>query len=642
MVLLTTHQPGVRGQGLSGQAHAGCVQVLQGLADTLVLFGTLGDGDVLVLGEATHGHNHDRVLVHGEVAGQVTGDVDGALHLGDGAFPHLGVLRGEVHEEVAGEEVGQVGGEAHVQLGVEDIVDVDVQVLVGEVELQEVRLSLFNQRLVVVVADGQTPGAIELEVAAGDQVILQVALEEERAFFNVALHGTADQLRQVVRLQAAAGGLHGHVSLGHDLALSNVAGSDQGLGQVHAVHQLTGGHLAGSGRTDSCLNLANLLDHGLEFLGQQRDGVVVTLEGLVGGEVLLDDLCTASNGGNRHVVATLVARVTDQALANLGQAVHVGQVHVLEGCGVGRLALQQGVGCAGVTQQGHGLANLFLAAHTGGNQHGQTAGCDIAQQLVVGQVGRSNLHALNTVVDQCLHRGGIPGGAHDIHVVLLDVVEDLVHLVHAQGEAGEQVQGVLHAQVLARGGGTALTVEGVHVTQLELHGVGTGLNGQVHQFLSEINATLVVVANLGDDEGRGVLADGVLTDAQDVLLVHGERHEVAALVGQRNMVDALGKVCAQGLGVGICRSGLRVGVSGIQGAGLQGRGRVGNQPAAEIAIGERTAQNTGLVDQEDDALAVGRNLLQCGKNRVFSEDHIRGDITFNNHRFEPFRECSIE
>ena len=152
----------------------------------------------------------------------------------------------------------------------------------------------------------------------------------------------------------------------------------------------------------------------------------------------------------------------------------------------------------------------------------------------------------------------------------------------------------------------------------------------------------MVVANLGDDEGRGVLADGVLTDAQDVLLVHGERHEVAALVGQRNMVDALGKVCAQGLGVGICRSGLRVGVSGIQGAGLQGRGRVGNQPAAEIAIGERTAQNTGLVDQEDDALAVGRNLLQCGKNRVFSEDHIRGDITFNNHRFEPFRECSIE
>ena len=349
VVLLTTHQPGVRGQGLSSQTHTGCIQALQSLTDALILRGTLRDGDVLVLGEAAHGHNHNRVLIHGEVAGQVTGDVNGALHLGDGAFPHLGVLRGEVHEEVASEEVGQVGGEAHVQLGIEDIVDVDVQILVGEVELQEVRLSLFNQRLVVVVADGQTPGAIELEVAAGDQVILQVTFEEEGAFFNIAMHGTAYKLVQMVRLQTAARRLHSHVSLGHNLALSNVAGSDQGLGQVHAVHQLTGGHLTGSGGTDSCFNLANLLYHGLEFLGQQGDGVVVTLEGLVGGEVLLNNLCTASNSSNRHVVTTLVARVTDQALANLSQAIHVGQVHILEGCGVGRLALQQSVGCASAT-----------------------------------------------------------------------------------------------------------------------------------------------------------------------------------------------------------------------------------------------------------------------------------------------------
>ena len=72
-------------------------------------------------------------------------------------------------------------------------------------ELQEVWLCLFDQRLVVVVANRQTPGAVELEVAAGHQIVLQVALEEERAFFNVALHGAAQQLRQVVRLQTAAG-----------------------------------------------------------------------------------------------------------------------------------------------------------------------------------------------------------------------------------------------------------------------------------------------------------------------------------------------------------------------------------------------------------------------------------------------------
>ena len=328
-----------------------------------------------------------------------------------------------------------MGGEAHVQLGVKDVIDVNLEVLVGEVELQEVRLCLFNQRLVVVVTNRQTPGAVELEVAAGHQIVLQVALEEERAFFNVALHGAAQQLRQVVRLQTAAGGLHSNVSLGHDLTLSNVAGSNQGLSQVHAVHQLTGGHFTRSSRTNSGLNLTNLLNHCLELLRQQGYGVVVTLEGLVGGEVLLNDLRAAGNSSNRHVVATLVAGVADQALTDLSQAVHVCQVDVLEGCRVCGLALQQSVGCASVTQQSHGLADFLFTAHTGGNQHGQAAGSHVAQQLVVGQVGRSNLHALDAVVNQCLNGGCVPGGAHDVHVVLLDVVEDLVHLVNGQGEA---------------------------------------------------------------------------------------------------------------------------------------------------------------------------------------------------------------
>ena len=529
-----------------------------------------------------------------------------------------------------------MGGETHVQLGVKDVVDVDLEVLVGEVELQEVRLCLFNQRLVVVVTNRQTPGTVELEVAAGHQVVLQVALEEERAFFNVALHGAAQQLRQVVRLQTAAGGLHSNISLGHDLTLSDVAGSNQGLCQVHAVHQLTGGHLARSSRANSRLNLTNLLNHCLEFLRQQGDGVVVTLEGLVGGEVLLNNLRAASNSSNRHVVATLVAGVADQALTNLSQAVHVRQVDVLEGCRVCGLALQQSVGCASVTQQSHGLADLFLTAHTGGNQHGQAAGSHVAQQLVVGQVGRSNLHALDTVVNQCLHGGCVPGGAHDVHVVLLDVVEDLVHLVNGQGEAGQQVQGVLNAQVLTCGCRTALAVQSVHVTQLELHSVRAGLNSQVHQFLSEVNATLVVVTNLSNDEGGGILADGVLTDAQDVLLVHCQCHEVPAFVGQRHVVDTLREVCAQGLGVSVNRCGLRVGVRRVQSAGLQGRSGVSNQPTTEVTVRERTAQDTGLVHQEDDALTVSRNLLQSVENGVFSKDHVGCNVAFNNHDFDLF------
>ena len=364
--------------------------------------------------------------------------------------------------------------------------------------------------------------------------------------------------------------------------------------------------------------------------------MVVTLEGLVGGEVLLNNLRAASNSSNRHVVATLVAGVADQALTNLSQAVHVRQVDVLEGCRVCGLALQQSVGCASVTQQSHGLADLFLTAHTGGNQHGQAAGSHVAQQLVVGQVSRSNLHALDTVVNQCLNGGCVPGGAHDVHVVLLDVVEDLVHLVNGQGEAGQQVQGVLNAQVLTCGCRTALAVQSVHVAQLELHSVRAGLNSQIHQFLSEVNATLVVVTNLSNDEGGGILADGVLTDAQDVLLVHRQCHEVTALVGQRHVVDTLREVCAQGLGVSVNRCGLRVGVRRVQSAGLQGRSGVSNQPTTEVTVRERTAQDTGLVHQEDDALTVSRNLLQSVENGVFSKDHVGCNVAFNNHDFDLF------
>ena len=51
----------------------------------------------------------------------------------------------------------------------------------------------------------QAPGTFKGEVAAGYEVILQIALKKERSFFNVALDGTPEQLRKVVRLQATSG-----------------------------------------------------------------------------------------------------------------------------------------------------------------------------------------------------------------------------------------------------------------------------------------------------------------------------------------------------------------------------------------------------------------------------------------------------
>ena len=98
-----------------------------------------------------------------------------------------------------------MGREAHGQFLLKDLVNIDIKVFVGEVEFEEIRCCLFDQGFVVVVPYRQTPGAFKGEVAAGYEVVLQIALKKERPFFNVALDSTPEQLRQVVWLQATSG-----------------------------------------------------------------------------------------------------------------------------------------------------------------------------------------------------------------------------------------------------------------------------------------------------------------------------------------------------------------------------------------------------------------------------------------------------
>ena len=187
------------------------------------------------------------------------------------------------------------------------------------------------------------------------------------------MDGTPEQLRQVVRLQAATGRLDGHIRLGDYLTFGYAAGCNQRFGQVHAVHQFTGGNFAGRGRADGFLNVTNLPHHRRELFGQQRYSVIVAFQGFIGREMLLDNLRTARNSGHGHMVAAFMPGIADQALADLGETVHIRQVHVFEGCRVGGLALQQGVGCARLAQQVHRVQDFFFAAHTGGYQHGQPA-----------------------------------------------------------------------------------------------------------------------------------------------------------------------------------------------------------------------------------------------------------------------------
>ena len=78
----------------------------------------------------------------------------------------------------------------------------------------------------------------------------------------------------------------------------------------------------------------------------------------------------------------------------------------------------------------------------------------------------------------------------------------------------------------------------------------------------------MVIADLGDDKGGRILANGVLSNTQHVLLVHRQRHQVAAFVNERNMLDTARKVAAQRFGVAIGRSGLRIRIRRRQCAGL--------------------------------------------------------------------------
>ena len=133
--------------------------------------------------------------------------------------------------------------------------------------------------------------------------------------------------------------------------------------------------------------------------------MVVALEGLVDGEVLLDDVGATGHRGDRHVVATLMAGVTDWAVAQDGQTIHVTQVDVLEGGRVGRLALQQGELGTGTTQYVDRPEDLVLGRHTGGDQHRQVLGGAGAQQGVVGHVGAGDLESRDAVVGQHLEAG---------------------------------------------------------------------------------------------------------------------------------------------------------------------------------------------------------------------------------------------
>ncbi len=181
----------------------------------------------------------------------------------------------------------------------------------------------------------------------------------------------------------------------------------------------------------------------------------------------------------------------------------------------------------------------------------------------------------------------------------------------------------------------APAVEGRHVAQLELHGVGAGAGGELDELLGQLDRAVVVDADLGDDERRVAGPDVVPPDPEGVAAVDRDGDEVAAVVDERDVVDGVGEEEAD-LGRG--RRGRGADGVGVRDVGAR-PGEVdlglGGDPAADVAVGDRPDEVAVLADAEDDARAVGGDLLQGPQDGVLAVDDEGRDRALDDHAVAP-------
>ncbi len=175
--------------------------------DPGVHVGDLVGRHVPVGGEPADARDDDRVGVLGEQLAHRAGDVDDALELLGRALPVRVVLAGEVEDEVAGEEVGGVARVPRRQPTGQGRAGVDLEVLVGEVELEEVRGAVGGEGRDVVVAHRQPPRAPERVLPPGGHGVGEVGGVEEVAGEHRPVGAAPEEAVEGVGLEAAAGAL---------------------------------------------------------------------------------------------------------------------------------------------------------------------------------------------------------------------------------------------------------------------------------------------------------------------------------------------------------------------------------------------------------------------------------------------------
>ena len=262
-----------------------------------------------------------------------------------------------------------------------------------------------------------------------------------------------------------------------------------------------------------------------------------------------------------------------------------------------------------------------------------TAG--LPQQLVVGEIGRGDFERRDAVVHQGLHGGQIPRGAHHFDASVTGMVEEVEQVLGWQRVLGQQVQRVLGPKVLSAAGRARLAVEGVHVPQLELHAVSTGVCGGIHQPAPERQVALVVVADLRDHHCRVPLPDPVLPDPQLVIPVDGQCGQTPAVIQQRQVDGSGGQQPEDLLAGGTQRRGDHRGVGHLPHGDLEVGIRMCYNPAPEVAVGQGSLEQAIAVHAEDDAFPVLGHLLQSDQHRVICEDQVGGQVTFDDHGISP-------
>ena len=357
----------------------------------------------------------------------------------------------------------------------------------------------------------------------------------------------------------------------------------------------------------------------------------------VAREVLLDHDRTARDGGDGYEDVALVPRISDQTVPRLAQTIHVGQTHVLEGSWIGRIAVQQHELRPAALEQLDRLTHLRFRRHAGRADQRFARARQMAEQIVIGQVSRGDLVGWEPVLLQLVHARGIPGCTQRNEPPCPAVIKRREERFVGELESAQQVQGVLGTEVLRRIIALDLiAVEHGHVAHLELRAVRTGLGREIDELQRFVETAVVVVADLGNDEGRPLLVDDAIANANTTGQFAAKRHGAQTMlrIDEREEVDLFERV-RDLLCICIDAAYSRSRLHDAGNIDVEARRGIGQQPAIKVTGCEGADKAARIVDAEQHAQTAGvelrdRLLERCAGahepgRQVVLENHLRSD-----------------